>query len=161
VKLLRHTADPGKDQGQWFTFLEADGERVRFRIRRVPEGKSREIEIRHRGRRTEVVHRRGEQVTGTDLEKLIDEVWEKARFALLDSERAEIEAADDLAAESYTKALGRPVKAGEMVLLDGAWTDAVKDLVFSEYSALVSWINERSQELGGLRAAEDAALGKT
>jgi hypothetical protein len=68
----------------------------------------------------------------------------KAIRALRDSRCWDIRIADEKAATHYSTLLRRQVAAGDLVRLDGAWSDDLKRHLLSQFRSLVVWINERA-----------------
>ena len=92
-------------------------------------------------------------VTTVDLEKTRRFTRARAAASLKDTIDYSLVVADDEAAETYSALLGRPVKAGEEVRLDGLWNDGLKEHYLEEHGELVNfvvaWIDkekDRSQE---------------
>ena len=151
AKLFR---DAQIDGGEWRTY---NGE-IAFLIRRIPAAKSREVEFRHQGRKQSVSYGKGGTRVEFDVEKAGRIASEKATFALLDSKGCEIEAGDDEAAAIWFGLLGKPVKPGDLVCLDGAWTPEIKGRVFAERPDLATWVVGQADKLNA--AAEKDEEGK-
>jgi hypothetical protein len=158
-------ADPEKDQGEWVEY-PVKGRRledppVRFRIRRVPDLKLAELSHRHFGKRHLVRFRKGDQLVEREPEKYRAFGIEKASFALLDSENAELAAGDEAMARRFSEVLGHEVVPGRPFPLDGRWTPELKALVFEDFLQLVGFVNEAADNLGVQLDEEEAGLGKT
>jgi hypothetical protein len=102
-------------------------------------------------------------------------VRHKARLSVLDSERFEVVPETEEDAETFCKALGHDVEAGEAVCLDGRWSAAVADALFDRVPIQVlgeddagkprmlpleMWIVLRADKLGAIEGAREEALGK-
>jgi hypothetical protein len=64
------------------------------------------------------------------------------------------------AADRLAELLGQEVKVGVDVVVDGHWTDDVKEFVFTLLPSLVTWLDNEIDELSELQAEEEDALGK-
>lgn len=152
--------DAAVDEGEWFTYHTqgAGDERVelRFKVRRVPEPVSTRIEFAHLGRKLRV---RGDRNSwAIDREKQRAVRLDKAAYALVDSENGEVRAADAEAAAFYSAELKVQIVAGDLVKLDGRWTDAIRKRVLRESEPLRAWVQEKSE--GQALAADEDEEGK-
>lgn len=123
MKLLR------KSDGEWF---EHPGG-AKFLIRPIPNTKTREIKARHIGKKRTVEWVRGVQRASFDEDAVDAIVREKACFALLDTQGADIDVPEGT--EEAFKA-----KVGDVVVLDKNWTPEIKAAVFGELPTLAEWI---------------------
>ena len=145
------------NRGEKF-FLQRDketGKRVSLFVQIVDEPFVRQLRKEHaRGIRAEKV---GKQPASEMVERGIATARAYASRALVNSENFEIGLETQATADAFAEALadGMPLKAGDVVCLDGRWTDAVKALVFRVIPQLVEWINGKADELRGFEAADE------
>lgn len=162
--MFRKFSKVENDPGSWFTFGHdpESGKDVRFRVRRVPADLERQIVRQHLGTKKEVRFSGGQTIVKTDAEATFAARVARAVYALVESEGCGFVAGDADAAALYAgKADGLEIQAGQPVLLDGHWTEALKLQLFEDEPHLVDWIEERSNSLR-IQAAEEAVeLGKT
>ena len=123
MKLLR------KSEGEWF---EHPGG-AKFLIRPIPNAKAKEIDVRNFGKKRTFEFVKGVQRTTLDMEALAGATREKACFALLDTEGADLDVPEGT--EEAFKA-----KAGSVVVLDKNWTPEIKAAVFAELPELADWV---------------------
>lgn len=146
MQLFSDFADQKQDQGTWFPFA---GD-VRFRIRALSARRIQQIDREVFGRVQELRGRDGERILEIDGQKIDLARLQKAREALIDSEHAEIMVGDEGAAAEYRKILPEhagSIAAGQLLLLDGRWSDALRDKVLTSHPGLAEWIVERSGSL--------------
>jgi hypothetical protein len=133
---------PDADRGRWFPWR---GDAA-FLVRRVPRHKLREFEVQAYGKELMFLSGGGTKLDRNKVEKyrLL-----KASYALLDSRKV----------KQLRKLLaGTELEHGDgdRVLLDGKWTQAVKDAVFRETN-LAGEIEEMTDEMSSMAAEEVAA----
>lgn len=146
------------DEGEWRTWKEAGEEKVELRIRTISPGKEREIEFRVFGKVRHLrFDKRGAQQE-YDTEKQEKASREKAAWCLVDSRGFEAEAAGPAAAAAIGQALGVEVKSGEIVALDGRWTDRLKGAIFDLFPDLVAFIGEQNRKIAEVDAREEAEV---
>jgi hypothetical protein len=170
MKLLKRVGTDA-DPGQWFPFCteekkDAAGavvkdtaglpvmETVEFRIRRVPDGKARELNYLIFGRKISY------KTDKEEKDKFLRFNVARASYALVDSKNAEFEVGDEAVAETYGQLFGKEVKTGDVLSHDGRWTDEVKRYVLSDYVRLMDWILEKADSLEKAgQEDEEAARG--
>ena len=129
------------------------GKPVYLFVQIVDEPTVRQLRKEHaRGLRAEKV---GKQQASEMVERGIATSRAYARRALVDSEGFGVEMGTQATADAFAEALGAPVNAGEVVVLDGRWNDTVKDLVFRSIPQLVEWINKKADSIRGFEAEEE------
>lgn len=167
-----------EDLGEWKTFGkdksnkdEKTGEPklVQFRIRVVPDEELQRIRRRHFGKRQRYeLEKGGKQATELDLDSSQLSAIDKAVYACTGSRNFRIRPKAD-SVEAYTTLLGRAVKAGEWIDVDEHVTREIKDQqaarplkehVFRQFDALISWINDKS-DAQKIHADEDEAALKS
>jgi hypothetical protein len=82
------------------------------------------------------------------------ETIERAIAQVLDSDNYTIRIIET-DVELYSKELGRPVKAGDEICLDGVWTDALKRDVFEAIEGLAKAVDDRVSKLTRGEIEED------
>lgn len=137
--------------GQWFVFRKGDD--IQFKVRRIPGGKAREIAF-NAGTRLRQVGRKG---TTVDLEKEFEIRLAQATWALLDSKNADVELGDAKGAEEYSRVLGREVKPGDLVRLDGQLeaNEALKRLVLGDWVRGLDFVLESAAKMGAKSDEEE------
>lgn len=154
----------GAVEGKWFPYTRTQDEVVGFLVRGVSAAEYRTLENKLLGRKRPVHVKKGKLIV--DVDEKLEFAQAHAGLALMDSKNADIEvhAGHDLTALSA--ALGREVKVGDTVRMDGHWTESAKRTILGEPEAglLVEWAIARSNEQD-IRpdddAEEEAELGKT
>jgi hypothetical protein len=139
-------------EGRWIT-IGTDGDRkVRLKVRTLTpqevEATRREAFGRLKGRQL------GKELAFRLLERTEAETVERAIREVLDSENFTIGIVKGDEA-LYSKALGKPVQAGEDVLLDGHWTDEVKRDVFENIDGLAARVDNKVAKLVLAEAEEE------
>lgn len=146
MQLFADFADQKQDEGSWFPFSG----NARFRIRALSARRLQQIDREVFGRVQELVARDGARIVEIDAQKVDIARLLKSREALVDSENAEVKVGDGGAASEYQKILPEhagSIQAGGMLLLDGKWSDALKDKILTAHPGLAEWIVERSASL--------------
>ena len=158
---LKFYGNDDTDPGEWFTWRESDEEKVEAQIRRIPPARERAIEFRHFGRKRQVTFSRKGAVQDLDVSKQDEVNKEKAAYCLVDTRGFEVELAGAGAASQIGAALGNGNLApGEVVKLDGKWTEPLKAVIFEGLPSFVDWIAERAAALNKRDRDEDEeALG--
>lgn len=115
------------EAGQWVTIGTDEGKPVRVLARKVPSHEERAI-ARRTLKGTKARASRNRQLADV-LSDSQAETIERAIYEHLDSENwtVQISAAD---VELYSKELGEPVQAGQVLTLDHRWTEALKRDVY-------------------------------
>lgn len=127
---------------------------VEFGIRAVPAPELRRISKKFGGRERKLVSTKEGQVNTINVDQTFAFATERACLALYGSRKnATFSVAGAGLAANLSLVLGRPVKAGEIVNLDGEWTMPLKELVLTLKTPLRDWINEQAGKLEG-EAAE-------
>jgi hypothetical protein len=122
--------------------------RVRSLDEKDTEAARREAYGRLKGRQLgkELAFRLMERAEAETVERAIRETLDTENFSI-----GIVEGDEDL----YSKAVGRPVKAGDVVLLDGHWTDEVKRDVFESIDGLAKRVDDKVSKLVLTEANEE------
>jgi hypothetical protein len=145
------------DEARWFLYSEDPDkppdkrERVEFKIRRLPSGKAKEIDVRIHGRTRKTYFRKGSQVIEYDVEKLDAAEAEKAAYVLMDSRNADLPASDvpSLASQAIDG----------WIRLDGRWTPDVAREAFSAVPGLATWLLKRAHTLEAAMLEDEEGKG--
>ena len=143
AKLFEAFTDPSKDPGRWFPverelrpgeeYDPADSKNkdaVAFLVRSIPEDVDEGINRSYFGNKVRYQWFKGKQVLVVDRHKGPALQADKACYAFLDSKNAAIQAGDEGFAKQLSEAVGREVKVGELVCVDGHWNDVLKKYLF-------------------------------
>lgn len=152
---LKFFGETDPDPGEWFLWREEGGEKIEVKVRRIPPSTERSIEFRHFGRKRKVTFSRKGAVQDLDVEKQDEVNREKAAECMVETRGFELELAGDSAAQEIGKALGTTLEAGQVVGLDGKWSDELKAAVFSGLPDLVEWLGEKATSLSRRDERED------
>lgn len=149
--------DEKENLGQWFLFDEIeDGDvdktvKVEFRIRAVPDEVLQRIHKRHFGPRQELKHVKNAAISSWEAEASRLAALDKAVYALTHTRHFTGRPKEENV-ERYTQLLGRPVHAGEVLVFDEVLAKRddsarqLKEHVLGQFSDVVAWINEKSDE---------------
>ncbi len=142
--LLDGYSDPEKDPGRWFPLERAirSGEEFdpaakenagvpALRVRLIPDDVDDRFWTKYFGAKIKQVFKKGASIQSSERWKHTALANDKAAWALLDSANLEIRARDEGFAKILSDALGRDVKVGEAVCVDGHWTNELKKAVFN------------------------------
>lgn len=132
---------------------------VYFILRRMPADMSNKLAKAYRDERQVkdlIGNERTEYYFKPEKEQALKE--EKARWMLRGSENFVIGIDDDAAAEMYSEALGREVKVGENILLDGHWNDRVRDHYVKRYGWVLTTIMQADRQYNSTLAQRDERL---
>jgi hypothetical protein len=130
---------------------ENDGQTA-FKIRMMPENVDDRITRRYFGDKVRQKFLRGAQVFDHDRRKNTAARLDKGCWSLLDSINLSVTPRDEGYAKIVSAAVGREVKIGETVSVDGHWTDDLKKAIFNQRTTLLLFVLKRA----GILAAEDA-----
>lgn len=173
---FRKVGNPDADPGVWVKHYTeerpASGESeprkvytgIEFKIRKIPTGKKLEIERRHRGHSRKVkLFRSGDAEVTRELDQEVGSGLEQSVFGLLDSKGCKIEIVDEEAAKLYRGYLKDDlIKPGDVVTLDGRWTQELREDFLLEYlDDVAAWIVARADEIGRAAAKEELGKAKT
>ncbi len=155
-------SDPERlDQGTWIPY-EDD---IELRVRAIPDTVRLRLENQYLYAPEAADAAAPQKLTeeGRRANRWVDLQRAQAAYALVDSRNAQWRIAeDDVAqAEIATKWLGRVVAPGELVTLDGHWSDAVKHYILANSGQMVVWIGAKATLLGRSKAEREKALKKT
>jgi len=158
--LFKAFGNPDNDEGEWVVYRkgEKDEPDIRFRVRQIPDKKDAQMQKRIQGRKQTIKFRKGISESDVDLDESSELAFERAKFALLDSENVNIKISDDDAATEATKMFGKPIKKGESVRVDGTWTDPVKDYVLGQANSVCTWVVVASNRQRMRSSEEEQAL---
>lgn len=144
-------------QGRWVAWPDQDG--VEFLLRPVPPAtyerferqvdqglKTREL----MGQGVDKAKRRGLALTR-----------KAAAYALLDSRGFEFVTRSPEVAAALSAALGSVIGPGQVVPLDGKWTDEVKEALFRYLPRLAAWIDSTVDDMAVEAVEAENARGKT
>lgn len=148
--------------GEW----RAHPSGAEYLIRAVPAPELKRIRRKSMGKEITFTHTKAGRQTTYDQDKTEQGLVEKACLALVDSrpDASVAEAnrftgfriAGDALAQKFSRALGRTVKAGELVQLHGAWSLEAKELVFGLSVGLRDWVLEESEKLESAEAEDES-----
>lgn len=144
---LKFFAATDVDPGEWFTFREAEGEKLEARVRRLPNAERERIERKHFGKVRRLTYTDDGPVQELNRDKQSAAMRERASYCLIDTRGFELQPGGEDGARRLGDLLGRKVSVGDVVSLDGQWTDALKDLIFAGMEDLEAWVNERSADI--------------
>jgi hypothetical protein len=165
MKLVQAFGNPDNDTGRPFVYADAPSgkpeDAATFFVRRITTAKSREIENSIFGRKRAVRVKRGMSEVEQDIPKSDEVTRQKAYFALIDTKNVEVGIGDDAAAAEYSKILGREVKKGETVCLDGKWGQDLKEFFFAAHHDFAAWVVNKGEQQEVEAKAEEDDLGKT
>ncbi|KKK51726.1 hypothetical protein LCGC14_3112080 [marine sediment metagenome] len=157
---LKFFAETDVDPGEFFTWREEGSEKIEVRVRRIPPAREKAIEFRHFGRKRRVTFSKGGARQDLDIQKQEDVNREKASYCLVETKGFELEVAGPGAADQIGRLLSEKFEPGQVVSLDGKWTDALKDAMFDGLLDLVGWLAEKVEKLSDRDQQEDEeALG--
>lgn len=133
---------------------------IEFKVRRIPPGKKMEIERSRRGGTRKIkVFRTGDSEITRDLDKETAAGIDQAIFALVDSKGCKVQIGDDETAKQYRTLLkDESIQAGQMIVLDGRWTNELREDFLADFIDVASWVVARADEFG--RATVEEELGK-
>lgn len=152
---LKFFAATDTDPGEWFVWREEGGEKLEVRVRRLPPAEERRIDLKHFGKKRQVTYSKKGAQQDLDLEAQDKANREKAAYCMVDSRGFEFEVAGPDAAARLGELLGEKVAVGQVMKLDGRWTDALKELIFAGLPDLVDWLGEKSKSLMGRDSEEE------
>jgi hypothetical protein len=152
--------DSEKEKGTW-TYWKKDpdsGKPVRFRLRTIPPSFNGVLRARYnRGIKSDQI---GKRPAVEVMERQIEATRDRALYSIMDSENFVILIGGASTAEALTGLLGKPVEAGQELIVDGNWP-ALGKFLLDLFPPLAAWISEKADELAGLEADEEEELGKT
>ncbi len=149
MEILTAFSEPHNDPGRWFLLAEKGEERLELLIRHVPSNAMRRIIRKHLG--TKLTPDRAVDLAKSDRADV-----ERGVLALVDSQGFEIRMGDEEMAARYSSMLGGPAIAkGELVKLDGRWTDAVREEVLWQNVMILNFVLRKSSELSAQLAKEE------
>lgn len=144
MKLFEARADAEAHPGQWWPFdpdhepprgeydprANGNADRVSVLIRPLPQDKAEQIDRDVFGH-LPLAGRRRRRTSQTKAAEMFAEAQRiKACWAMRDTTNGEIGVADEQMAAKVGKAVGRDVKVGDTVLVDGHWNDELKIELF-------------------------------
>src|SRR5262245_65605943 len=118
-------------RSEWRTYHEdkKTGEKCEFLLKQVPPIVAERIFKESFGDSIEVRRKKGEEIQRWDVDDQKNARIKTALVALDDSRGYEHLVADETQAKALASALSAELAAGDYVLLDGKWSDAVKPAV--------------------------------
>jgi hypothetical protein len=136
-----------------------DAEGVSFVVRPIPPVRRQKFERDiNRGMKTR-------QLADMPMEQTSNRAITLTRkcgaYALVDSEGFELTTRSPQVAKAIGEALGREVKPGDTVRLDGLWTEEVKSEVFRFLPRLPAWLDDAAEDVAKSAAKQETAKGKT
>lgn len=146
---LKFYAPTEADPGELFVWREDGADKVSLRVRRLPPAEERRIDSKHFGHKRRITYATKGVQQDLDIEAQGKANTEKAAYCLVDSEGFDLEVAGPEAAQRLGALLGEKLELGQVIRLDGRWTDALKALVFASLPDLVDFIGGRARKLRG------------
>lgn len=176
MKFFTSYADPEKTEGVWIDFpvkgkTYPAGKAPAFKIRRMPDGKARELQYGIQGRKSTIAFKNGGSEIANDAEKNVALRLAKAAWCLLDSRNIEHAVGDAAGLKEWRQALGISgdvpatapdaparfdISIGVDFSMDGHWTPAAKNLYLPDCEPIVAFLLKESDKLG-VEVAEDEA----
>lgn len=153
---LRFYAATDVDPGEWFTWREEDGGKLEVKVRRLPPAEERRIDLKHFGKKRQIVYSKKGAMQDLDLEASEKANREKASYCMVETRGFEIEVGGPEAEARLKGLIGDEVKVGQVVKLDGRWTDALKELMFAGLPDLVEWVGSKAKALSGRDEEEES-----
>lgn len=144
-------------QGEWCTYAvdPKTGEKVELQIRPLPAGEDRRMSAKYFGRERKVTWSEEGRTQTSNVQRSEEFVRERAILALVETRGAETRVMDAKSAEAYGKVLGEALEVGQLVTLDGHWTQELKALVFADSPELAVWCSEKATQLRTTAAQEE------
>ena len=158
---LKFYSEKDTDPGEWRDWCEPQpGEKIRAKVRRILPVQQKQILYRHLGKTRRMTLRKGETGTEWNPEKQERVNRDIATFCLVETEGFELEVPGEGGAALVGGLLNEEVKSGDVVKLDGRWTDALKSAVFDMFPDFLEWVVETAESMLKSDRQEDAeALG--
>jgi hypothetical protein len=139
------------DPGEWREWRPG----INVKVRRITPAKERSIENRYLGTKRRVRFRQGVPEQDLDVRKSEEVSREKAIYCMVETEGFELDFGGPQGAESLSKLLNEKYQEGQVVSLDGRWTDVLKGAIFDGLPDLMNWVVEQAQEMMGRAREED------
>lgn len=156
------TTAAAEAEGEWFVHHTDTPEDptqapivVRYKLRAIPDDISVRMEQKVLGSETPVYLRKGGREVRIDPAKHRLLLIDQCLYSFLDSENERIQLGDDGSVE-LVKKIFPAAKVGDIVTLDGHWTDPLKRAVLIENdSEFRNWMRERFDKIGRVRADDE------
>lgn len=146
--------------GHWFVFKRGDAEDgsqdVRFKVRRLSGPEARQIAYQVGGTRRQF----GQKGTTVDVSKNFQTRLAQGVAMLLDSKNAEWPVSAEDAGPLREALKKDDLKPGDVVLLDGSWSEQVKRIVLADATAILDFVHKKDEEMEAKADEEEQeALG--
>jgi hypothetical protein len=155
----------GKPEGEWFDFMvvkDAQGkvlETVRVKLRSIPNDEGIKMEVEELGEEQAVIYRKNRREVHIRPGEHMRLSIRRCLYAWVETENWEVAVPDVEGPKEILLRLNPAAAIGDLVKLDGKWTDELRHLMLDSDDTLREWVRERIEKIGRAIIQEEQGKG--